>query len=77
MEYLYWPISPNHEDHKPSKTQQVGLFSRVSVESKSMFEDIVYALDMKSGAAMEAVIRYYYENAGVKSRPSKKRGGKS
>jgi hypothetical protein len=58
---------------KPAKNAQIGLFSRVSTETKSMFEDIVYALDMKSHAAIEAVIQYYYEKEGIKPRPSKKR----
>ena len=61
---------------KTAKNQQVGLFSRVSTEVKGMFDDIVYALDMKSNAAMEVVIRHYYEKAGVKPRPSKKRSDK-
>jgi hypothetical protein len=61
---------------KTTKTQQIGLFSRVSTEAKGMFDDIVYALDMKSNAAMEALIRFYYEKEGIKPRPSKKRAEK-
>lgn len=58
------------------KQSQIGLFSRVSPEAKSIFDDIVYALDMKSNAAMETIIRYYYDHQGVKPRPSKKRAEK-
>lgn len=58
---------------KVKKTAQIGLFSRVSTEAKAMFEDIVYALDVKSHEAMETVIRYYYEKEKVAPRPSRKR----
>ena len=59
------------KNEKPAKSPQIGLFSRVSPEAKGMFEDIVYALDMKNHAAMETVIRYYYEKEKVKPRPSR------
>jgi hypothetical protein len=58
---------------KTQKSQQIGLFSRVSPEAKAMFEDIVYVLDVKNHEAMETIIRYYYENEKISPRPSRKR----
>jgi len=62
---------------KSKKAEQIGLFSRVSPETKAMYEDIVYSLDAKANEVMETIIRYYYEKEGVPTRPSRKRTAKN
>jgi len=62
-------------NQKKQGTAQIGLFSRISPEAKKMFEDIIYALDVKSQEAIETVIQYYYEKEKVKPRPSRARLG--